>query len=41
MNLLCSTAAYYGLYTCEDPISLEVQQAFMEHINEFGLSYGT
>jgi C1A family cysteine protease len=41
MNFICQSAAYFGLYSCDEPIAMDVQQAFMEHINEFGLSYGT
>jgi C1A family cysteine protease len=30
-----------GIFTCEKPISMEVQQAFMEHVQTYGLNYGT
>jgi cathepsin L len=40
MNYLCSTLSLWGM-ECETPVSLEVQQAFMQHVAEFGLSYGT
>jgi C1A family cysteine protease len=41
MNTLCSTVAMLGLYQCESPVSVAVEQAFIEHIAEFGFSYGT
>jgi KDEL-tailed cysteine endopeptidase len=30
-----------GLYQCDTPVSVEVEQAFIEHISQFGLNYGT
>ena len=39
--MICSMAAYTGLYQCETPISVELQQTFMEHVTRFGLNYGT
>ena len=41
MNFICSAGAMFGLYQCETPVSAEIEQAFMEHISAFGLSYGT
>ncbi len=41
MNMLCSAGAYFSLYTCDTPVSEEVQQNFMEHVNTFGLNFGT
>jgi len=40
MNYLCSTLALMGM-ECETPVSMEVQQSFMQHMAEYGLSYGT
>lgn len=40
MNYFCSVMAMAGL-ECETPVSYEVQQAFVQHMSEFGLSYGT
>ena len=41
MNMICSMAAYTGIYQCETPVSVELQQSFMEHVTQFGLNYGT
>jgi len=41
MNFICNTAAAWGIFQCETPVTTEVQQAFIEHIAEWGLSYGT
>ena len=41
MNFICSTAATLGIFTCQEPVSTEVQQAFTQHIAKWGLSYGT
>jgi hypothetical protein len=41
MNFLCSSSAMLGLYQCETPVSIEIEQAFIEHIAQFGFSYGT
>ena len=41
MNMICSMAAYTGIYHCETPVSVELQQDFMEHVTQFGLNYGT
>ena len=41
MNMLCTAGAYFGIYTCETPVSVELQQAFIEHVTEYGISYGT
>jgi cathepsin L len=30
-----------GLFQCESPISVEIQQDFMEHVEKYGLNYGT
>ena len=30
-----------GVFQCEEPISMETQNAFMEHMNKFGISYAT
>ena len=39
--MLCTAGAYFGLAICESPVSVELQQEFMEHVNQFGLNYGT
>jgi len=41
MNFICSTGAMLGLYQCETPVSAEIEQAFIEHVAEYGHSYGT
>jgi len=41
MNFICSAIAYTGIYTCSEPVSFEIQQAFMEHVAEYGLNFGT
>ena len=41
MQMICSFGAYTGIFTCETPISVEIQQAFMEHVQTWGLNYGT
>jgi KDEL-tailed cysteine endopeptidase len=41
MNFVCSTATMLGLYQCDTPVSVEIEQAFIEHVAEFGFSYGT
>ena len=41
MNFLCAAESYTGLYTCETPVSAELQQTFIEHVAQFGLNYGT
>ena len=42
MHSVCKAAAYLGLH-CEkhNENKMEVQQAFIEHVAKFGLSYGT
>jgi len=37
MKSLCSM----GLFACDKPVSVEVQQSFYQHVAEYGLSYGT
>jgi KDEL-tailed cysteine endopeptidase len=39
--MICSTAAFFGINYCEEPVSLELQQSFMEHVTEYGLNYAT
>jgi hypothetical protein len=41
MNILCSTASYLGIYQCETPISMDMEQAFMNHVTEYGLMFAT
>jgi cathepsin L len=41
MNYLCHATKLMGVFQCEEPVSLQTQNAFIQHINEFGLSYGT
>jgi C1A family cysteine protease len=41
MNILCSTLAAIGFDLCQTPVSLELQQSFLQHIADYGLSYGT
>jgi len=41
MNFICGAIATMGIQFCESPVSLEVQQGFIEHMSRFGLSYGT
>ena len=41
MNYLCHATKVMGIFQCEEPVTLQTQQAFMEHMNKFGLSYGT
>jgi C1A family cysteine protease len=41
MNMLCSAGAYFSLFVCEVTVSDEIQQDFMQHVNTFGLNYGT
>jgi len=40
MNMLCSAYAYIG-GNCQTQVSAEIQLAFANHVNEFGLTYGT
>lgn len=41
MNFICGAIAFMGMDMCETPVSMEVHQNFVEHVAEFGLSYGT
>ena len=41
MNMICSLGVYTGIFTCETPVAVEVQQDFMEHVQTWGLNYGT
>lgn len=41
MNILCGTLATLGFDLCETPVSAEVHQSFIQHVAEYGLSYGT
>ena len=42
MNTLCKAATFVGYKNfCEAPVSMEVEQAFVEHTSSYGLSYGT
>jgi cathepsin L len=41
MNILCGTLATLGFDLCETPVSAELHQSFIQHISEYGLSYGT
>jgi hypothetical protein len=42
MNVLCQVSALSGVMTCDqDKPSVQIQMAFLEHINEWGLSYAT
>ena len=42
MNL-CTAAAFFGINLCENtvPISNEVERTFIEHLADYGISYGT
>jgi C1A family cysteine protease len=40
MNYLCTAYAYFG-GNCGPNVSYEVEAAFMDHMSQFGLSYGT
>ena len=40
INFFCKAVAIAGV-ECDTPVSYEVQQGFMQHMAEFGLSYGT
>jgi len=42
MHKLCKAAAWMGYKNlCEGPVSMEIEQAFVEHTSVYGLSYGT
>ena len=42
MYKLCQAAAYFGLKDhCNEPVSQEIEQAFVEHVSTHGLSFGT
>ena len=41
MNFLCTASAYFGVMICEEPVSQEIEQAFIEHVSTYGLSYAT
>ena len=38
---LCSLSSFIGLYDCAPAFSLEMTQNFVNHVSDFGLSYGT
>ena len=43
MNTFCTAAAFIGLNMCDNSTAIEshVEQAFIEHLAYFGISYGT
>ena len=42
MNNFCKVTAYLGLKACDGESNISLQeQAFISHLNEFGISYGT
>ena len=44
MNTFCTAAAYIGLNMCEStekPIENTIEQAFVQHLAAYGVSYGT
>jgi Pyruvate/2-oxoacid:ferredoxin oxidoreductase delta subunit len=42
MNTLCKAATFMGYkHFCEESVSMEIEQAFVEHASVYGLSYGT
>ena len=41
LNFFCSTIGVLAGIECDTPVSYEVQQGFIQHMAEFGLSYGT
>merc|ERR1740117_1164088 len=42
MNKLCKAAAYLGYsQLCQEPVSMEIEQSFVEHVSRHGLNFGT
>ena len=42
MHKLCKAAAYFGYsQLCEEPVSMELEQSFVEHVSRHGLNFGT
>ena len=42
MNKLCKAAAYLGYsQLCQEPVSMEIEQTFVEHVSRHGLNFGT
>jgi C1A family cysteine protease len=42
MQKLCKAAAYFGYsQLCEEPVSMEIEQSFVEHVSRHGLNFGT
>jgi C1A family cysteine protease len=42
MNHFCTAAAFLGLNVCENTTALSlVEQSFIQHLSEYGISYGT
>lgn len=41
MNYLCHATKMMGIFQCEEAITLQTQQDFMEHMTKFGLNYAT
>lgn len=42
MYKICKAATYFGLKNmCEEPVSQELEQSFVEHVSRYGLSFGT
>ena len=42
MHKLCKAATYFGYsQLCEEPVSMEMEQSFAEHVSSYGLNFGT
>lgn len=41
MDSLCQVSATLGIYHCEPIVPLHLEQNFVSHVAEWGLSYGT
>jgi C1A family cysteine protease len=41
MNTICHWTSFFGVYKCETPVSIQMQQEFLMHVTKYGLSYGT
>jgi hypothetical protein len=41
MNIICGSLASLGLNLCSEPFSLQIHQDFVNHVSQYGLSYGT
>ena len=42
MQRFCKAAAYLGFNNlCDEPVSLELEQNFIDHVAQYGLSFGT